>query len=268
MRLLIPLLAAVLSTAVAPVLADDVMQLRGKFAGCQNNQKMGLWDLSADSPLIRNDMLRSNFCFFPTLEGLHVRVLEKIGKFARVENVGNRVMYLVYQNDLTKVIPIKAPEPTKVESSANTRLRLLSVKNTTEGEVYEINGQVTTHIHIQVAPQFQLDLTIPKAALREGFDETVKDQKNPNLQVGGKCGTEFVGVGPPDWYRVKITQLDRAKRIATLEISGSRERCSLSVPKSYQFADSKLILSDAKFDEMMRPHTTKELSKKFQPFKW
>lgn len=264
----IPLLSAIICLATVPAWADDVMALRGKFAGCENNQKMGLWDLSADSPLIRNDMLRSNYCFFPTFEGLQVRVLERIGKFARVENVGNRSEYLVYQSDLAKIIPLKPPEPTKAESTANTRMRLLSVKNTTQGEIYEINGQATVHIHIQAAPKFQLDLRIPKSALREGFDETVRNQKSPNLQIGGKCGVEYVGVGSPDWYRVKVTQLDRAKKIATFEISGSRARCSLDIPNSYQFSDSKLTLSGANFDELMRPHTAKELSKKFQPFKW
>lgn len=243
------------------------MELRGNSAGCSDNQKMGLWDLSSNSPLIRNDMLRSSYCFTPTLEGLKVRVVENIGKFSRVRNLSNNAEYLVYRSDLRHVRKEKT-EP-EAKSFIGLKPKLKSVTNLVEdGTVYEINGKPTAQINLVVTPEFSLYFSIPKIAISPSFDEKITNQKNPNLQVGGKCSGAYVGVGYPDWYRLKIIELDSVKNIAKIEVSGEISKCSLSNPSSYSFEDSLITISGKNFTELIRPHTAKEMSHVFKPFKW
>lgn len=246
--------------------AQEIMELRGKSAGCNDNQKMGLWDISSNSPLIRNDMLRSNYCFTPTLDGLKVQVVEHIGKFSRVRNLSNNAEYLVYRSDLRQVQKEAAAPVAK--NATNLKPKLRSVTNLIEGEVYEINSQPTTQLNFIITPNFSLYFSIPKFAIDSSFDEKITNQQNPKLQVGGKCSGAYVGVGYPDWYRLRIIELDDIKKIAKIEISGMISKCSLSNPSSYSFSDSLITISGKNYTELIRPHTAKEMSRVFKPFKW
>jgi hypothetical protein len=240
------------------------MELKGQSAGCDNNQKMGLWDISSNSPLIRNDMLRSQYCFTPTLEGLKVYVLENIGKFARVRNLSNNAEYLVYRSDLQKTKEPKTPSE-KNPSKINPKLKFVS--NLDGGEVYEINGNPTTHIHISITPQYSLYFTIPKSAISSSFNEKITNQKNPKLQVGGKCSEAFVGVGEPDWYQLKIIELNDSKKFANIEISGLITKCSIGNPSTYRFENAPITISGKNYIELIRTHTPKEMSRVFKPLK-
>jgi len=99
------------------------MQLRGKYAACDNNQKMNLWHISGNSPLIRDEMLQKDYCW-KTFEGLRVDVLQTIGEFARVQNLKEGAVYIVYRADLER---IKA-QP-KNSSREIKFLKLISIKN-------------------------------------------------------------------------------------------------------------------------------------------
>ena len=259
-------IAIIGSFQCSEIYAQQVMELNGKSAGCDNNQKMGLWDISSNSPLIRNDMLRSQYCFTPTLDGLKVYVLENIGKFARVRNLSNNAEYLVYRSDLRKVKEPKAAPTAKNAAGLNPKLK--SVTNLIGGEVYEINGKPTTQINLAVNPGFSLYFTVPKFAIDSSFDERITNQQNPKLQVGGKCSEAHVGVGAPDWYQLKITELDNIKKIAKIEVSGSISKCSIDNPSSYSFTNSPIIISGKNYTELVRPHTTKEMTRVFKPFKF
>lgn len=242
--------------------ADNDSALRGKSAGCNDNHAMNLWDISGDSPLIRNDMLRKGYCFFPTFQGLHVRVIENIGKFSRVANVSNGASYLVYRSDITKVA---APQP--IKSASNLKLSLTSVKNSDNGSVYSGKGGPTVKISMQVAPKFYLDWYIPKSLVRQGYDETTRDSKDAGLQIGGNCSGAYVGVSAPEWYRLKIIELDNVRKTAVLEVSGFNKACSLDDHTTYYFENVKINISGRNVDELVRPHTAKELTQLFDPYK-
>ena len=263
---LVVAIAIIGSVQYSELYAQQVMELKGKSAGCDNNQKMGLWDISSDSPLIRNDMLRSQYCFTPTLDGLKVYVVENIGKFARVRNLSNNAEYLVYRSDLRQAKEPKAAPAAKNATGLNPKLK--SVTNLVGGEVYEINGKPTTQINLAVTPHFSLYLTVPKFAINSSFDEKITNQQNPKLQVGGKCSEASVGVGPPDWYQLKIVEINNIKKIARIEVSGSISKCSIDNPSSYTFTDSPITISGRNYTELVRPHTAKEMTRVFKPFKW
>lgn len=246
--------------------AQNVMELKGQSAGCENNQKMGLWDISSGSPLIRNDMLRSGYCFAPTLDGLKVYVVENIGKFARVRNLSNGVEYLVYRSDLRNVREVKEVPVAKNAEGLNPRLK--SVTNLVGGEVYEIDGKPTAQINLAVNQRFSLYFSIPKFAINESFNEKITNQKNPKLQVGGRCSGTPVGVGSPDWYQLRFVELDDSKKIAKIEVSGTISKCSIDNPSSYSFANSPITISGKNYTELVRPHTAKEMTRVFKPFKW
>lgn len=258
--------AASLSASFAASASTD-LQLRGKFGACQNNQKMGLWDLSRTSPLIRDDMVRSNYCWL-TAPGMRVRVLDQVGKFARVVNVSGSQEYMVYQSDLEKVPAAKEDLRDATDRNA-TKFQSFSVRNTIAGgEVYDIYGDPTVQLTVQVDKKLQLRFSIVKRMVAEGFDITIDNQKGPAMQVGGKCDGVEVGVGKPDFYRVKIASLDTVNKKALLLVSGKMAKCSLDSPHSYEINQAEVILTGKNFNEFVRPHTKTELSKRFVPFKW
>lgn len=253
--------------------ASGDLQLRGKYGACWNNQKMGLWDLSSNSPLIRDDMLKSSYCWL-TAPGIRVVVIDNVGKFARVTNKEGSREYLVYRSDIevvpTEIEVVSAEKAKAIDKSDHRidKIQLLSVRNTVQGEVYDIGGKPTVQIDIKVDSKLSLDFSIVKSEIVEGFDVKIENQKNSKMQVGGKCAGETVGVGGLDFYRVKVASLDSAKKRATFLISGKRNMCSLDLRHGYLLSDVALEISGKNFTEMMRPHTDKELAKRFVPFKW
>lgn len=246
--------------------ASSDMQLRGKYGACQNNQKMGLWDISGNSPLIRDDMVRSNYCW-QTEPGIRVYVLDYVGKFARVTNKAGSAEYLVYRSDIEKV-PAEKAKPRDTSNRQIDRIQLTSVRNTVQNEVYDIAGRPTVQINVKADDKLQLYFSIVKSEITEGFDVRIEDQRNPKMQVGGTCDGTSVGVGKPDFYQVKVTVIDQTKKRATLLISGRLNMCSLDSRHGYLINDAELVISGKNFTELMRPHTQKELAKRFVPFKW
>jgi hypothetical protein len=247
--------------------AEEKMQLRGKNFACQNSQKMGLWDISGNSPLIRDEMMESNFCW-RTFQGQPVYLVGYVDKFAKVTNLLGKSYYLIYKNDLEKFNPPKPNPPRDSNSYEISKLSLVSIKNTVENEVYEINNFPTVQINIRANSKLSFYFTITKNQIKEGFDQIIHDQKNNFMQFGGKCETVILGVGIPDFYSFKIVKIDTEKKIANIEISGSLEKCSINTNRGYKILNANLEIKGKNFDELMRPHTAKELSKKFQPFKW
>jgi hypothetical protein len=263
----VSVLGAVLLGACSLAAAGTDLQLRGKYGACQNNQKMGLWDLSGNSPLIRDDMLRSNFCWL-TVPGIRVQVIAKVGKFARVVNTSGSQEYMVYQADLETVTAAKEIVRDTTDK-ASTKIQSVSVRNTIErGEVYDINGDPTVQVNIQVDKKLSLYFSIVKRLVAEGYDITIDNQKSPAMQVGGKCDGAVVGVGKPDFYRIQILSIDPGSKKAVLKMSGKMKKCSLDSPHGYEISDAEIILTGKNFTEFVRPHTKAELSKRFVPFKW
>jgi hypothetical protein len=258
------LAAIVLGNGVAHANSD--VQLRGKYGACQNNQKMGLWDISGNSPLIRDDMVRSNYCW-QTEPGIRVIMLDQVGKFVRVTNKTGSAEYLVYRADIEKV-PTEKAKPRDTSNRQIDKIQLTSVRNTVQNEVYDIGGKPTVQINVKADDKLQLYFSIVKSEITEGFDVRVEDQSNPKMQVGGKCDGATVGVGKPDFYQVRVTGIDQIKKRATLLISGRLNMCSLDSRHGYLINDAELVISGKNFTEVMRPHTQKELAKRFVPFKW
>lgn len=260
------LLAACIS-AGGSVFASTELQLRGKFGACQNNQKMGLWDISGNSPLIRDDMVRSGFCW-RTVPGIRVQVLDYVGKFARVVNTAGSQEYIVYQSDLEKA-PLEKQVFRDDTERVITKFESVSVKNTLDtGEVYDIHSDPTAQLNIKVDKKLRLNFSIVKPLIAEGFDIRIDNQKGFAMQVGGKCDGVSVGVGKPDFYRLQIASLDAVNKKARLLVSGKMAKCSLDSPHGYALNDVEVLLTGKNFTEFVRPHTSKELSKKFVPFKW
>lgn len=254
-------------TIFHPAYAQGKMQLRGKFAACRTNQQMSLWDISANNPLIRDDMLRSNYCW-RTPEGLAVYVIQYIGNFARVVHTNNEFEFLVYRRDLENYVP--PPKPQQKTSQPDielSKLSLISVKNTIDNEVYQIGQSPTVHIALRADSRMKIELTIAKDKIQEGFEVTIRDQKHPAMQFRGRCGTSFLGIDENDSWSLKITKLDRVKRIAKIEVSGYLGQCSLDFKVGYKINKSTVDITGGNFDQFVRAHTQKELAKKFSPFR-
>lgn len=246
--------------------ASNEMQLRGKFGACQNNQKMGLWDISGDSPLIRDDMVKSNYCW-RTIPGIRVNIIEYIGKFARVTNKAGSVEYIVYNSDLEKV-PAEKVRLRDDSDRQIDKIQLISVGNTVHNEVYEIDGRPTVQINVRIDQKLKLRFSIVKSEIAQGFSVRVENQQNPKMQVGGECDGAVVGVGKPDFYQVRVKDIDQEKKRATFLVSGRLNKCSLDSRHGYTINDAELVVAGKNFTELVRPHTKKELAKRFVPFKW
>lgn len=255
--------------ATSSAAAEDRLALQGRNYACEDPQKMNLWDLSASSPLIRHDMLRKDWCW-KTPSGLQVRLVEKLGKFVRLQHLNNQVIFYAYASDVRKPAA-EAPErpapQVKQAKVANvTSVQFTHVRNTDPKYGVEMKkAGPAVHVGFKAAPALNVEFNIAKSQLRQGYSERITKQNGPNLSVGGSCdGNEFLPLKDDegDWFAVTIMTLDPEKKRAEFEVSGAWHECASS-KRTYNVAPSRFVVSGKAFDELMRPHTSQEMKKTF-----
>jgi hypothetical protein len=246
---------------VSSVGAQQEMELRGNNYACDNPSKMNLWDISRDSELVRHEMLQKNYCW-KTVPGLRVTVIDHVGRFSRVQHVGNGVAFYAYRSDL------RTPQPPREEKALPEKMverravRLVKIENTSEYGVTLIRNRPTVSVVVDAGGGLVVDFTIRKDKLESGFEATINNQRGDAVQVGGKCQGVILGLDSGDEFSVKVLAVDKVRRVAEFEIGGTWNKCNRASATSYRLLPSKFKVEGRSFDELIREHTAKEMQKK------
>lgn len=248
------------SLLVGNVSAQQEMELRGGNYACADPSRMNLWDISRESELVRHQMLQKDYCW-KSVPGLRITVVDHIGRFSHVQHVANGISFYVYRSDLRS--PQKAREVKVIpERMVDHRsVRFAKVENTSEYGVALIQNRPTVDVVVDAGGGLIVDFTIRKDKLQPGFETTINNQKGDAVQVSGKCESAILGLGSGDDFSVKVLTIDKARKIAEFEISGTWKRCNHVKALSHRILPSRFKIEGKSFDELMREHTEKEMQK-------
>lgn len=257
MRIITAVLLGFLASAS---IAAEEMELKGSDYACGDSRKMNLWDISQRSELIRYDILKKDYCW-KTVKGLRVNVLEHIGRFSHVRYVGDRIDFYMYRSDLR--VPQKLREEERsVEMLIERRsVRFLKVQNSSIYGVSLIRNMPTASIELDAGGGLLIEFNIRKDKIEEHFNATATDQRGDALQVGGMCKGVVLGLREGDSFSLKVVAIDNVRKTAEFEVSGIWNKCGQSNTLSYRLLPSKFKIEGKNFNELVRPHTQKEMQK-------
>jgi hypothetical protein len=241
--------------------SETYVGLKGEGYACRDSASMSIWDASGNSPLLRRDLIKSDKCW-KTVYGLRVEVLETIGKFVYVAHPSNGVSFYAYKSDVGKID--EKPTNTTVASEKiveKSAVKSVIILNSSEYGVVLINKKPTVEITIDLGGGFEVSYTIPKEYIKSGFEKTAVDQRNGFLQVGGKCKKSLIALRDGDHGQLKVLSVNQSGKVVEFQASGRWSRCDSSRSTTLSLTPTSFKVEGLKFDELMREHTPKELSK-------
>ena len=238
---------------------------RGGNYACTSAAYMQLWD-SAQSSLVKHQILLDENCWKP-MKGMHVDVLDRIGKFARVRYSGNGIVAYAYMSDLQEVRPEKpAVEKPKNVVSRTVGKAVKVTSLTTDHEVMLMMGKPTVMINLLAGNDTTFQLTVTKESIVTGFSKRIEEQQNGAIQVSLAHKKQMRGFGKPDFLTFEVIAVDRSKSYADIRVGGYWHNFDKERNIDLEIKPSTIRISGAAFAELIRPHTSKELEKPFRNY--
>ena len=258
----VALLGGVLQLGVVPPAhSETYVGLNGESYACRDTTTMSLWDSASNSPLLRRDLIKSDKCW-RTSYGIKVEVLEVIGKFVYVAHSGNGVSFYTYKSDVRKITEKPANKTVAAEKVIDrSAIKSVYIENSSEYGVVLINKKPTVEMILDLGDGFEVSYTMPKEYIKAGFEKTVIDQRSGFFQVGGKCKKSPISLGDGDSGWLKVLSVNQSERVAEFQAAGRWGRCDSSRSITLNLKPTTFKVEGLKFDELMRAHTPKELSK-------
>lgn len=238
--------------------------LRGKNYLCKDAATMQLWDLSGNSELTRHRLLDSESCWKP-MAGLHVEIIQKIGRFTKVQYKSNGIVAYAYANDIEPVKPQKPiPESTVVVRVADKLKRVSSLTSTQEAMLME--GRPTVNFYFTAGADSEIEITVPKVMLKTGLNIRASRQRKDGLDVGVRYKKTTGGLGAPDYVTFEIVERNDEKKYLDVRVGGYWNNFDRDKNIDLEIKPSTIRISGDRFIEAIRPHTAKELERPFRDF--
>lgn len=238
---------------------------KGNNYACTNASYMQLWD-SAHSQLVKHQILLDENCWKP-MKGMHVEILDRVGKFARVRYSGNGIVAYAYMSDLQEVRPDKpVAEKTKIVVSRMVGTSAKVSNLTADREVMLMLGKPTVIIGLVAGSDTTLDITVTKESLVPGFNRRIEGQQNGAIQVSVMHKKQMRGFGKPDYLTFEVISVNREKNYAEIRVGGYWVNFDKEKNIDLEIKPATVRISGAGFAELMRAHTPKELQKPFRDY--
>jgi hypothetical protein len=243
-----------------PLATNAAVALQGKNYVCRNASYMQLWD-SATSQLVKHQILLDENCWKP-MKGIHVEVLDRIGKFSRIQYAGNGIVAYAYSSDIAKVVaPPPEPAKTIIVSTLDKVRRVDSM--TEDKEVMLMKGKPTVTFFL-TSKDSALELNVVKDVLKTGFKIHAENQQNGSIQIMVRHKKESRGFGTPDYVDFEVIERNDAKKYIDIRVSGYFNKFDRERNKDFELKPATLHISGAQYTEAIRPHTPKELANPFR----
>lgn len=253
--------AALAILMTLPIASSAAVALQGKNYVCRNASYMQLWD-SASSQLVKHQMLLDENCWKP-MKGIHVEVLDRIGKFSRIQYAGNGIVAYAYSSDIAKVLP-PPPEPAKT-NIVRTLDKVKQVSSLTEDkEVMLMKGKPTVNLYLTPKGDSTLELTVVKDVLKSGFKIHAENQQNGSLQVSIRHKKDTRGFGSPDYVDFEVLERNDGKKYIDIRVAAYFNKFDRERNKDFELKPAILRISGKQYEEAIRPHTPKELANPFR----
>lgn len=247
-------------TISLPITSNAAVALQGKNYVCRNASYMQLWD-SASSQLVKHQMLLDETCWKP-MKGIHVEVLDRIGKFSRIQYAGNGIVAYAYSSDIAKVIaPPPEPEKTTIVRTLDKVKRVDSM--TEDKEVMLMKGKPTVTFFL-TSKDSALELNVVKDVLKTGFKIRAENQQNGSIQVMVRHKKESRGFGSPDYVDFEVVERNDSKKYIDIRVSAYFNKFDREKNKDFELKPATLRISGPQYIEAVRPHTAKELANPFR----
>lgn len=246
-----------------PVSCNAAEALQGNNYVCKNASYMQLWD-SASNKLVKHQILLDENCWKP-MKGIHVDVLDKIGKFSRIQYRGNGIIAYAYTNDIKTVQP-PPPEPAK-STIVRTLDKVKRVNSLTEQkEVMLMKGKPTVNFYLTAGGDTTIELTVVKEILRSGFKIRAENQRNGSIEIAIRHKTLNRGFASPDYIEFEVIERNDAQKYLDIRVSGYVNKFDQDKNKDLELKPATIRIAGPNFSEAIRPHTAQELTKPFRDY--
>lgn len=244
----------------APAAAQPTQEfaIRNDSYACREATQMNLWDLSSGSPLIRHEMVQKNYCW-KVMSGLKVFLIERVGKFARVQFPTGAPAFFTYNSNIRTWKQADSQPPPSTPGVFRSITGLYRVENASEYGVELIRKKPTVAIIVLAGSNLQLGFTVVKEVIRTGYTNRITNQRDSAFRAGGYLGKRPLGLGDGiDYAQIRFLLVDTKKRLAEIELEGHWD---LPGTNGVTLRPGRVKISGKQFDDLVRPHTASELSK-------
>ena len=196
------------------------------------------------------------------MKGIHVEVLDRIGKFSRIQYAGNGIVAYAYNSDIANVVaPAPEPEKTIIVRTLDKIKRVDSM--TEDREVMLMNGKPTVNL-LLTTKDSALELIVVKDVLKTGFKIHAENQQNGAIQISVHHKKESRGFSSPDYVDFEVIERNDVKKYIDIRVSGFFNKFDREKNKDFELKPATLRISGAQYTEAIRPHTAKELAHPFR----
>jgi hypothetical protein len=216
---------------------------------------------AATSALVKHQLLLDENCWKP-MKGIHVEVLDVIGKFSRIQYSGNGIIAYAYNSDIKAVQKPSAIVKKVIVRSAD---KLKSVNNLINGkQVIFLKGKPTVALRFLAGNDSEIEISITKESLRSGLNLKIDNQQGGIMQASVSHKKEQSGLGAPDYVTFEILERNDEKKYLDVRVGGYWYEFRTNKSIDLEIKPVTIRISGAQFNETVRPHTAKELANPFK----